>query len=1378
VERFAGVVLRHRGLVVLLWLVLLVAGVAAAARLSDRLSFDFSLPGQPGYQTEQQLVATYGVSSADTLVPVVTVPQGQTVQARRADIAAVFDTVRSKLPALRVVDLASTGNATFVLDGGRGTFGLVQGAAPTGFGPGTEAALAPVLKQAAAARGLQTGLTSYALLSAGGDSGGPSVLVETLLGAVGALVVLVFVFASFLALVPLVIAAVSILTTFLLVLGLTELTAVSFVVQFLISLVGLGVAIDYSLLLVSRWREERAHGHDNREAVVIAMRTAGHAVLASGVTVAISLLAMLVVPVPFLRSMGLGGLLIPLVSVAAVLTLLPALLSSIGPRLDWPRIRQEGIASRGWSAWSRAIVHRRWLAAGAALVVLGLLIAPVFDLRIGQAGIDSLARSGPAFDTVTQLRQGGVGAGVLTPIEVLVPADRAGAAVAAARSVAGVRTAVVGGTRSGSALIDVLPRTETLDSDGTAVVEAVRTAVRNATGGKVGITGAGATVADYSSAVYDNFPYVLLIIAAITFVLLARTFRSVLLPVKAVVLNLVSLAAVFGSVVFFWQQGHGSQWVFGVAPTGAIAFWLPVIIFAFLFGLSMDYEVFILARMREEYDATGSTSAAVVGGLGRTGRLVTSAALILFCSFAALASAPGTDVKVLGTALGAGILIDATVVRALLVPALVSLFGQWNWWLPTRLATLLRVEPSPLAPRDRDGRDTEEDTEPPISGAVRRHDRSPPLEIPLALIDTAERSIPVVSSGLLSGHVRQADGRPLAAATLTLLDMAGHQAGLTHTDAAGSYCLVAPTQGAYLLVAATGSHQPAASLVRFEGYPTEREIVLLGTGMLTGVVREAGAPAGLPGVSVALADAGGHVLDTTHPTGDGRYDLTLLDEGQLTGATPAASTGRHHAGTTVNLPYTDITDLTRAVDEATRTDATSDDTRVPGADHGAGHSPPTPHQPTALLQIAQQGAQKAIAVLTPGLRRMPAKGWLLAGAVVVVGVVVAWLSWPGSQSGVALRLGTASFGVIRETVSATGTIEPAQAANLSFGVSGQVTAVPAAVGELVQPGQTLATVDAASLPSQLAQAHAAVASGLAKVAADRTAGASDAQVNADNAALASANAQLAVAQQNLSKATLTAPFAGTVAAVTLTVGEQVSGASSAGSGASPAGSSGGSGSGGSAGAGGSAGSAAPSVAAASTTAISNAQVVVISTGSYVVNAGVDDTQVGQLKSGEQAVIVPNGATSQIFGTVASVGMVGSQSSGVATYPVTIDVTGSPTGLAIGASAQVSIIVKQLTDVLVVPRGAVHQDNGRPVVYEIAGGNQVAHPVTVGLSAGGQTQIIDGLAAGTRIVLPAAPTGTGSGGAGRDGGFGGGAGGFGGGFGGGGGGGRGPTGGTG
>ncbi len=696
-ENLARFVLRHRLLVSLFWLALFVAGGIAAGPAAGRLSFDFSLPGQPGYQAERQLISTFGTSTADTLVPVLTVPAGSTVQQHAADIAKVFDTVRTKLPQVRVVDLASTGDARFVTDDGRSTFALIQGPEPQGFDPGLTASLPPIVQAAATAAGLQASVTSYALLAAGGNTDGPSVLAETLFGAVGALAVLIFVFASFLALVPLVIAAVSILTTFLLVLGLTYLTDVSFVVQFLIALVGLGVAIDYSLLLVSRWREERAHGRTNDEAVVVAVRTAGSAVFASGVTVAISLLALLVVPVPFLRSMGLGGMLIPLVSVGVVLTLLPALLSKLGPRVDWPRIRHDSVVARGWSAWARLIVRRRWIAAGVAAVALGLIVAPVFGLKIGQSGTTSLARSGPAYTTLQQLKAGGVGSGVLTPIAVLVPQGEARAAVAAASGVPGVRTAVVGGTRKGIAVVDVIPHRETVDSESNGVVNDVRTAVEQATTGNVGVAGTGAVVQDYFHAVYEKFPYVLALIAVITFVLLVRTFRSILLPVKAVILNLVSLAAVFGAVVFFWQHGHGSNTVFGVAPTGAITFWLPVIIFAFLFGLSMDYEVFILARMREEYDATGSTAQAVVTGLGRTGRLVTSAALILFFSFAALASSPGTDIKVLGTALGVGILIDATLVRALLVPALVGLFGRWNWWLPAGVARVLRVKPSPLA---------------------------------------------------------------------------------------------------------------------------------------------------------------------------------------------------------------------------------------------------------------------------------------------------------------------------------------------------------------------------------------------------------------------------------------------------------------------------------------------------------------------------------------------------------------------------------------------------------------------------------------------------------------------------------------------------------
>jgi RND superfamily putative drug exporter len=700
-ERLARLVMHHRRIVGAFWFVLFVGGLLSSSHLNGRLSLDFSLPGQPGDDAEHQLIDTYGVSTYDTYVAIVTTPDGQTVKENQLAVADVFAKATAAVPdvKLRIVDFASTGDAGFVTNDGRTTYALIQAPIPTVFGPYVEAQLDPALESAAAEHGFEAGLTSYGLLSAGGDQEEASLLIETLLGAAGALLVLLFVFASFLALLPLLIAGVSILTTFMLVLLLTTFTDVSVIVQFLIALIGLGVAIDYSLLLVSRWREERAHGRTNEDAVVVAMKTAGHAVVASGVTVAISLLALLIVPVPALRSMGISGMLIPLVSVAVVLTLLPALLSSIGPRVDYPRIRHEGTASRGWSAWARLVVRHRVVAAGSAVVLLALLIIPVFSLVIGPgSSIESLARSGPRYDALQTLTHGGVGAGVLTPIEVLVPAHDAQAAAAAARGVDGVRLAVVGTVQGDSAVVDVLPVGATLDSDTSDLVNDIRAAVEPVVSGNVGITGLAPTIEDYFSAVYDKFPYVLLLISVVTFLLLVRTFRSVLLPLKAVLLNLISLAAVFGSIVFFWQMGHGSDALFNVSATGAINFWLPVVIFAFLFGLSMDYEVFILARMREEYDRTGDTSTAVIAGIGRTGRLVTSAALILFFAFSALATSPGTDVKVLGTALGVGILIDATIVRALLVPALVSLFGRWNWWLPNWLARALFVEPSPLRP--------------------------------------------------------------------------------------------------------------------------------------------------------------------------------------------------------------------------------------------------------------------------------------------------------------------------------------------------------------------------------------------------------------------------------------------------------------------------------------------------------------------------------------------------------------------------------------------------------------------------------------------------------------------------------------------------------
>jgi RND superfamily putative drug exporter len=540
-------------------------------------------------------------------------------------------------------------------------------------------------------------------LASGGARKGPGILAETLLGGLGALAVLAFVFASLLALVPLLIAAFSILTTFLIVLGLSYVANISAIVEFLIALVGLGVAIDYSLLMVTRWREERAKGRDNDDAVVAAVSTAGRAVLLSGLTVGIGLVALVVLPVPAMRSVGFGGMLIPLVSVAVSLTLLPAVLGRLGPRIDWPRLRREDHASRAWTSWARFVVRHKWVAAGAGFAVLAVLVAPAFSLTTGQTEASALANQGPARVAYDRLLTGGVPGGVLTPLEVLTRSNDAAPTRARLTAVPGIGDALVStapdSNRDGTTVVVGIPEEETSNSDTLAPVRAATAALSNRPG-VVGVAGEGAISLSYADAVFGNFPLMFGVIAALTFVLLARAFRSIVLAFKALLLNLLSLAATFGVMTWFWQQGHGSGPLFGIPATGAITFWLPLMIFAFLYGLSMDYEVFILTRVREEYERTGSTAVALVQGLGRTGRLVTSAALILFLAFASLASAPSTDIKVFATGLGVGILLDATLIRALLLPALVAILGRWNWWMPSLPARLLRIEPSPAYPSD------------------------------------------------------------------------------------------------------------------------------------------------------------------------------------------------------------------------------------------------------------------------------------------------------------------------------------------------------------------------------------------------------------------------------------------------------------------------------------------------------------------------------------------------------------------------------------------------------------------------------------------------------------------------------------------------------
>jgi RND superfamily putative drug exporter len=377
--------------------------------------------------------------------------------------------------------------------------------------------------------------------------------------------------------------------------------------------------------------------------------------------------------------------------------LLPVILAGVGPRLDWPRIRHEQHASRGWLAWGRLVVRHRILAAGIGVAILVALVIAATGIRFGNPAVDAIAKAGDAHAGLIALERSGIGAGVLSPIETIAPASSAARTAARFARVHGVLSAVdPSGSqwrRDGQALVDVLPSADPSTDEGSGTLAAVKAAA----GARVQIGGMTAGNADFVSAVYGSFPVMIALIAAVTYLLLARAFRSLLLPLKAVVLNVISVAAAWGVMVLVWQDGYGSHALWGIPATGVITEWVPLMMFAFLFGLSMDYEVFILSRTREEYDRTGSTTHAAVHGIARTGRLVTSAALILFLSFVAMATGPQADIKILATGLGAGILLDATVVRALLVPALVSLFGEWNWWLPGRPRRALPAEPAVAA---------------------------------------------------------------------------------------------------------------------------------------------------------------------------------------------------------------------------------------------------------------------------------------------------------------------------------------------------------------------------------------------------------------------------------------------------------------------------------------------------------------------------------------------------------------------------------------------------------------------------------------------------------------------------------------------------------
>ena len=715
-ERLAHFVIRRNRLVIGIWVVLTLFGGYSAGQVADRWLEDFSIPGYSAYEANQRTLETLGNGEVSPYVAVVRADGDVT---RVAGVERAFEAAAAANPGSRMSSYFTTGDDAYLSPDRTVAFAEIYPAGEVSFEGAvnldqTRAALAD-----AAPTGVQTHITGIDALydeASGGASEGPSVLVETLIGGLGALVILLFTFGTLPAVaMPLVIAVASILNTFSLIWLLTYVTDVSIIVQFLVALIGLGVAIDYALLFIFRYREELRRG-DREAALVRTMRHAGRSVIVSGSTVAVGLLSLVILPLPFLRSIGIGGMLIPAVSVIVTITLLPALLHPLGHRINSLRVLPRRMIGRSdpdegfWGRWARTVMRRPWPVALVGIAIVGVLVGFGLQMNPADAQAKDFPGAGDAHAGYQVLTGSGVSPGVLKPFQVVVegPAtprelDEVASAVAGDEGIAGA-AAPPGWRADEFALVEAFSTSDGSSDETSATIHRLEDDVLPAAQADVPrettltLSGGPPQEREFIDAVYGTFPYVLLFVVLLTYLLLMRAFRSVLLPLKAVLLNLVSLGAAYGIIVLIFQMGFGAEEIWDVPATDSIISWIPLMIFAFLYGLSMDYEVFMITRMREAYDETGSTERAVSLGLARTGKLVTSAALVLMFAFFVLSLSPGTDIKQFGIGLAAGIILDATVIRGALVPAIMRLMGRWNWWLPARAARVLRVRTGRLAP--------------------------------------------------------------------------------------------------------------------------------------------------------------------------------------------------------------------------------------------------------------------------------------------------------------------------------------------------------------------------------------------------------------------------------------------------------------------------------------------------------------------------------------------------------------------------------------------------------------------------------------------------------------------------------------------------------
>ncbi|QKW34359.1 MMPL family transporter [Actinomadura sp. NAK00032] len=506
------------------------------------------------------------------------------------------------------------------------------------------------------------------------------------------LVLLVLIFGGLVAAsLPLLVGGFAILGSFTALHALAYATDVSIFAVNITTFLGLGLAIDYGLFVVSRFREElRRDGASVEDALAATMNTAGRTVAVSGVTVAISLSGLLLFDQNFLVSMGYGGIATVFVCMIGALTVLPALLAVLGPKVDALPLRRRRRASRGW--WGRLAhsVMRRPVVYVVATVALLLALGAPF-LRINWGGVDAAALpAGTDARAVAEALDARFPRNATTPVNAIVTGTTDRAAVDAfgdrLAALPGAAGAAVTGAEGTTTRIAVRYDADPYSDTARDLVQKVRDAPAPP-GAQVYVGGATADVVDEVGGLGGTLPWLALLVGGATFLLLFLAFGSVVLPLKAIVMNMLSLSATFGAVVLIFQDGFLSG-LLGFTPMSAIAPAMPILMLVMLFGISMDYEVFLLSRVREEYDLTGSNTAAVAAGMQRTGGIITSAALLFIVVIGAFATSGITMIKMVGVGMAVAILMDATIVRALLVPAMMRLMGRANWWAPGPLSRL------------------------------------------------------------------------------------------------------------------------------------------------------------------------------------------------------------------------------------------------------------------------------------------------------------------------------------------------------------------------------------------------------------------------------------------------------------------------------------------------------------------------------------------------------------------------------------------------------------------------------------------------------------------------------------------------------------------